>query len=120
MNWADLLDWTLRILGGLAALVGLALFVTLLGNLGKVFAWLGKAVWRLAKWLSRLVRSPRQALLEAVDHSALFAFALFPFIWLYEKIWLRPRVKRLTRQRNPEQLADWPNPPAWNEAPTVS
>jgi hypothetical protein len=117
MNWADLLDWILRILGGLAALVGLALFVALLGNLGKVFAWLGNVAWRLINWLSRLVRSPRQALLEAVDHSALFAFALFPFIWLLEKLWLQPRLKRLARRRNPEQPADWPNLPPWNEAP---
>ena len=122
MNWADLLDWTLRILGGLAALVGLALFVTLLGNLGKGFAWLGNAAWRLAKWLSRLVRSPRQALLEAVDHSALFAFALFPLTWLFEKLWLQPRLKRLAREQNlsrqvgdQAQSADLPAPTQRNE-----
>ena len=122
MNWADLVDWTLRILGGLAALVGLALFVTLLGNLGKVFAWLGNAAWRLTKWLSRLVRSPWQALLEAVDHSALFAFAIFPFTWLLEKLWLQPRLKWLDCAQNSgrqvgdqAQSADFPTPPQGSE-----
>jgi hypothetical protein len=127
MNWADLLDWTLRILGGLASLLVLVLFVTLLVIIGKVFAWLGKAAWSLAKWVARRVRSPLQALLEAVDHSALFAFALFPFTWLYEKLWLRPRLKWLSRQRNPgqpsgdhKQSTGWPEPPPWNEAPSLA
>ena len=69
MNWADLLDWAGRILGGLAALVGLGLFVILLGNLGKVFVWLGRTLWSFGQALVRLVRSPYAALLAGIERN---------------------------------------------------
>lgn len=120
-------DWAGRILGGLAALIGLALFVTLLGQLGKVFAWFGGTFWVLMKWLNRLVRSPRLTLLEGVERSALFAIVAFPLVWLYEKLRLRPKLKKFGRQqahgtRNQVELDDrtQAGPPPWNEAPSLA
>lgn len=95
MNLNEILDWGIRILGGLAALLALGVFVILLGKLGDIFSWLGKTVWGLIRWIGLLLRSPRQTLLASVEHSTLLAFAIFPFTWLYEKLWLRPKLKRL-------------------------
>jgi hypothetical protein len=124
MNWADLIDWAGRILGGLAALVGLGLLVVLLGNLGKVFGWLGRTLWSFARWLVRLVRSPRLTLLEGVEQSTLFALVLFPFIWLYGKIrlWSGRKAVELPDSTAPtsDTASAWPEPPPWNEAPSLA
>lgn len=124
MNGTELIDWAGRILGGFAALVGLGLFVVLLGNLGKVFGWLGRGLWSCARWLARLVRSPRQALLEAIERSALLALVLFPFVWLYGKmsLWTGRRTVGLSGSTAPtsDTASVRPGSPRCNEAPGLA